>query len=220
MPVVIVSGLALGIDSIAHREAMKAGLKTIAVPGSGLDDKVLYPASHKNLAKEIIKSGGCLLSEFKPDFQATAWSFPQRNRIMAGISHAVLVIEAEQKSGTLITSKYATDFNRDVLALPGSIFSKTSNGPHMLIRLGATPISNAGDLREALGFEREIEKIDKSYDDCSPDEISILNMLSEPMSRDEIFSILDIDIGTFNSIISLLEIKTHIKETGGKIHKV
>jgi len=108
-PITIVSGLALGIDSIAHRAALKNNLPTIAIPGSGLSPKVLHPQSHVELAKEIIEKGGMLMNEFEPEFKATQWSFPQRNRIMAGMSHAVLVIEAEKKSGTLITSRLATE---------------------------------------------------------------------------------------------------------------
>src|SRR3989344_4788228 len=121
-PVCIVSGLALGIDRIAHEAALKAGLPTIAVPGSGLDIEVIYPKSNLGLAKDILKHGGCLLSELPPKEKATTWTFPQRNRIMAGLSRAVLIIEAEQKSGTLITSRLATEYNRDVLTVPGSIF--------------------------------------------------------------------------------------------------
>ncbi len=153
LPVTIVSGLALGTDALAHQAALENNIPTIAVPGSGLSDKVLYPAANRELAKRILQAGGCLLSEFEPNFKATDFSFPQRNRIMAGLSHATLVIEAQLKSGTLITSKFATQYNRDILAVPGSIFSTLSEGPHMLIRLGATPITTGEELRAALGFE-------------------------------------------------------------------
>ena len=134
-PIVIVSGLALGMDTIAHRAAIENNLKTLAVPGSGLDDKVIYPATNQPLAREILKHGGCLVSEFEPDFKATRWSFPQRNRTMAGISHAVLVIEAENISGTRITARLATDYNREVFAIPGSIFSPVSGGTNSQISL-------------------------------------------------------------------------------------
>ena len=126
-PITIVSGLALGIDSIAHRAALKNNLSTIAVPGSGLSLKVLHPQSHTHLAQEITDKDGMLMNEFEPEFKATQWSFPQRNRIMAGMSHATLIIEAEKKSGTLITARLAAEYNRDVLALPGSIFNTTSS---------------------------------------------------------------------------------------------
>src|SRR3990167_8695121 len=152
-PIIIVSGLAIGIDSIAHNAALNAGLTTIAIPGSGLNDDVLYPASNRALAKKIVERGGALISPFKPDFKATEWSFPARNRIMAGMSQAVLLIEAEEKSGTGITARLALDYNRDVYAVPGSIFSPTSRGTNALIAGGATPITQSADLLTALGFE-------------------------------------------------------------------
>ncbi len=218
-PIVIVSGLALGIDSIAHRAALASGLVTIAIPGSGLDDKILYPATHRGLAEKIIEAGGALISEFEPDFRATPHSFPQRNRIMAGMSDAVLVIEAEKKSGTLITSRLATDYNRDVFAVPGSIFSKGSEGPHMLIRLGATPIVSAAELLEALGFQLKTKNLElkTSYIDCSPEEKKTIALLTEPLERDELIRKLNLPISQCNHLLSLLEIKGHIQESVGKI---
>ncbi len=217
--IVIVSGLALGIDGIAHRSAISAGLKTIAIPGSGLDPKVLYPSTHKNLAEQIIESGGALISEFEPTFRATTWSFPQRNRIMAGMSKAVLVIEAEIKSGTLITSKLATEYNRDVLTVPGSIFSKSSEGPHMLIKLGATPVTKSEDILEALGFNIEQQELpfEEKYKDCLPEEMKVVEMLSEPKSRDEIIRALGMPTHQAQSVLSLMEIKGLIKESMGEI---
>ncbi len=151
-PIVIVSGLAVGMDSIAHEAALKAGLKTIAFPGSGLAKNVLYPYSRRDLAQKIISAGGALISSFPTTMLSQNWMFPVRNRLMAGISHATLVIEARRGSGTLITAKYAEEFNRDVFAVPGPIDSELSYGPHMLIRRGATPITSSQDILEALGF--------------------------------------------------------------------
>lgn len=216
-PVTILSGLALGIDSIAHREALKNNIQTIAIPGSGLDESALYPASHVNLAKEIVEKGGGLLSEFDPTFRATPYSFPQRNRIMAGMADAVLIIEAEKKSGTLITSRLATDYNKDVLAIPGNIFSKSSEGPHMLIRLGATPITCVNDLLEALHLEPEQQVL--NFDECTEDETKVLNLLDTPISRDELFEKAGMEIQTLNSILMMLEIKGFVKETGGLVSK-
>ncbi|MEI6480005.1 MAG: DNA-processing protein DprA [bacterium] len=216
-PVTIVSGLALGIDSIAHRAALQNNLQTIAFPGSGLDESVLYPTSHLNLAKEIVENGGGLLSEFDQKFRATPYSFPQRNRLIAGISHATLIIEAEKKSGTLITSRLATDYNKDVLAVPGSIFSKTSEGPHMLIRLGATPITCVNDLLEALHLEPEQQALD--FVDCNEDELLILKLLDTPISRDELLEQAEISIQTLNSILMMLEIKGFIQESQGLISR-
>jgi DNA processing protein len=218
--IVIVSGLALGIDSIAHRSALDVGLKTIAVPGSGLGDKVLYPSSNKNLAEKIIEKGGALISEFEMDFHATPWSFPQRNRIMAALSDAVLVIEAETKSGTLITSKFATEYNRDVLTVPGSIFSKTSEGPNMLIRLGATPIRSSEDILEALGFkiDEEPKNLELKYADCSAEEMKVIEILSTPLAKDELIREMRMPVSQANTIISIMEIKGLLKESMGEIH--
>lgn len=157
--IVIVSGLALGIDSIAHRAALKAGLKTIAIPGSGLEWREIYPKVHYALAREILENGGALVSPFPPNFTAAKYSFPQRNRVMAGLSHAVLVVEAREKSGTLITARLATEYNRDVGIIPGSIFSENSEGPHLLMRLGATPICRSADLFELLRIDIETENL-------------------------------------------------------------
>lgn len=216
-PVVIVSGLALGIDALAHRAALDAKLPCVAVPGSGLDPKILYPSTNRRLADEILKTGGALLSEFEPDFRATAWGFLQRNRIMAGLSDAVLVIEAEQRSGSLVTSKFATEYNRDVFTVPGSIFSSSSTGPHMLIKLGATPITSPADLLEALGFKSN-EKVACDYSDCTPEEKKVIELLAESLPRDDLIDALDIPINQANALLSLMELKGLIKESTGEIH--
>jgi len=220
----IVSGLALGIDAISHKAALAAGLKTLAVPGSGLDPSVLYPVTNKNLADQILKAGGALISEFEPTFRATPFSFPQRNRIMAGMADAVLVVEAELKSGTLITSKYATEYNRDVLAVPGSIFSKTSDGPHMLIRLGATPVTKSEDILEVLGFKVE-QKIDLAgqanlklkYADCSDEEMLVVKLLAEPLQKDELIRQLKLPVSKASAILSIMEIKGLVEERMGEM---
>jgi DNA processing protein len=217
--ITVVSGLALGIDSIAHKSALKAGIPTIAIPGSGLSEKVLYPTSHRNLAREIVESGGCLISEFPDDTPGYPSNFPQRNRIVAGMSHAALIIEAELQSGTLITSKLATEYNRDVLTVPNSIFSKTSEGPHMLLRLGATPITSSADIVSALGLtphENLFEKRD--YKNCSADEHEIISLLSEPRSRDEIIRLIGKPVYATQTVLATMEIKNIIEEVMGEIH--
>lgn len=154
-PVVIVSGMAIGIDSIAHEAALEAGLKTIAFPGSGLSLGVLYPYSRRNLAERIIKSGGALISPFPRDQSGAYWTFPVRNRLMAGISHATLIVEGRKGSGTLGTATYATELNRDVMIIPGSIFSDLSYGPLLLMKEGATPVTCAEEVMEELIFFEE-----------------------------------------------------------------
>lgn len=220
--IVIVSGLALGIDGIAHRSALDAGLATIAIPGSGLHPSVLYPSSHRQLSEKIIESGGALISEFEPMFRATPYSFPQRNRIMAGISHATLIIEAEIKSGTLITSRLATDYNRDVMAVPGSIFSKTSEGPNMLIRLGATPVSSSAHILEVLGFKIEEDKTTKELElkNLSDDERKVLALIKNPLERDDLIRKLvesGMSVGNSSALLSIMEIKGLIDEKMGEI---
>jgi len=225
-PITIVSGLALGIDSIAHRAAMKNGLPTIAVPGSGLSPRALHPQSHLRLAEEIVRSGGTLMNEFDPNFKATHWSFPQRNRIMAGLSNATFVIEAEKKSGTLITARLAIEYNRDVLTLPGSIWNTTSQGPHMLLRMGATPIRDSADLLEALGIKDESTSAkatadETKYFDCSEKEMLIVKLLNEPLPRDEILRSAEkefkMPISETQTLLSLLELKGLIKESLGEV---
>lgn len=243
-PIIVVSGLALGIDSIAHRAALKNNMATIAIPGSGLDPKALHPQTHVMLAEEIVERGSTLISEMEPDQKASLlihdtaakkvfFSFPRRNRIMAGMCHAVLVAEAELKSGTLITSKLATEYNREVLTIPGSIFSPHSDGPHMLLRLGATPIRNADDILEALNIgkldfgsssKKNSSKNGINYNDCSEREKLIINLLIEPLERDEILRRANLEhqisIAETQTLLSLLELKGLIKETFGEIRLV
>lgn len=224
-PICIVSGLAIGIDGIAHRAALDAGLPTVAVPGSGLSRKALYPRSHANLAQEILDNGGALFSEYAPDVPAAPWTFPQRNRIMAGLCQAVLVIEAEEKSGTLITAHLALDYNRNVFAVPGSIFSAPSKGTNRLLRQGATPITSAEDLLLELGFiEQKMfnsetqQTLDLTL--YSPEEQEILLFLDEPREREEILNTVSLPSSKILSTLTVLEIKGVIRETKGKIERI
>ncbi len=221
-PIVIVSGLALGIDSIAHKTAIGVGLTTMAFPGSGLDNKVLYPRTNISLADEIVKNNGCLISEFEPNFISTLYSFPQRNRLMAGISKAVLIIEAEEKSGTLITARLALDYNRDVLAVPGSAFSSNSNGTNWLIKQGATPVTSSDEILEALGFKIEKPELsdEEKYADCSTEEIMVINLLREPQERDDLISKMKMNIAEANALLSIMELKELIKEELSEIRKI
>src|SRR3989344_636609 len=171
-PIVIVSGLAYGGDACAHKNALAAGLTTVAVPGSGLDWNVLYPRANAGLAREILKAGGALLSEFEPDLKAADYTFPQRNRIMAGMAQATLVIEAKEKSGSLITARLVTDYNRELLVVPGSIFSAESRGTHQFLKLGATTVTAPEDILVALGIPIESKGVSEQKD-LSPKEIQV-----------------------------------------------
>jgi len=218
-PIVIVSGFAMGIDTIAHKKAMQVGLKTMVFPGSGLSEEVIYPRTNLQLVKEVVDKGGCLISEFPPDLVSQYWCFPMRNRLMAGISKAVLIIEAEERSGTLITARLTTEYNRDLLIVPGSIFSTNSKGTNKLLRQGATPITSPEDVLEALGFElpKDEEKQQKLFADLSPDEKKVIDMLREPTSRDDLIRALKVPTPIGNALLSVMEIKGLIKEELGEI---
>lgn len=217
-PIAIVSGLAVGIDSFAHEVAIDAGLFSIAFPGSGISEKSLYPISNLFLAEKIITAGGCIISEFPPEMKAELYTFPMRNRLMAGISKAALIIEAQEKSGTLITARMALDYNKEVLAVPGPISSEYSKGTNRLIRQGATPITCSEDILEALGFKIDKESKQQSlFDDARPEEKSVLKLLTEPMERDELIREMKLPTNVANSLLSVMEIKGLIKEEMGEI---
>jgi len=218
-PVVIVSGLAYGVDAEAHKAALDAGLTTVAVPGSGLDWDVLYPKANVGLAREILKAGGCLLSEEKPDTRAADWTFPRRNRIMVGLSNAVLMVEAKEKSGSLITAKLATEYNRELLVVPGSIFSEESRGTHQFLRLGATAATAAEDILIALGIQKREgpNSLSELRDDLSEDEQRVFEILHAPISRDELIESLELPVTEANVLLSTMEIKGLIVEELGVV---
>ncbi|HWP61305.1 MAG TPA: DNA-processing protein DprA [Candidatus Paceibacterota bacterium] len=219
-PVVIVSGLAYGIDAEAHKAALKYGLQTVAVPGSGLNWDVLYPKANHGLAREILSAGGALLSEEKPDTRAADWTFPRRNRIMVGLSHATLVIEAKEKSGSLITAKLATEYNRDLLVVPGSIFSDSSRGTHQFLRLGAQAATSAADILQTLGLAESKPAALELRTDLSDTEVRVLNLIVSPLSRDELIRALELPIIEANVLLSAMELKGLIVESLGVVRSI
>lgn len=217
--VIILSGLAIGIDGEAHRIALKNNLRTIAIPGSGLDSSVLYPSSHKSLAREILENNGTLISELEDTSRAAQWTFVARNRIMAALSDAVLIIEAEEKSGTLVTGRQALELGRDIGAVPGDIFAPTSVGPLSLIRDGATPISSPEDLRRLLNLP-EKEPKEKVFLELSAHEKIIMDLLREPKDKDTLLTESGLSLGEFMMTVTTLEIKNYIEETFGEVRKI
>ena len=147
---VVVSGMARGIDGEAHRGALDGGGRTVAVLGCGIDRD--YPAAHSELARRIGEDG-LVLSEYEPGVEPAPWRFPARNRIIAGLCSAAVVVEARERSGALITADFALEEGRDVLAVPGEITSALSAGTNALLKLGATPVTNATDVLELYGIE-------------------------------------------------------------------
>jgi DNA processing protein len=217
-PITIVSGLAFGIDSISHRIALENNMDVIAVPGSGLNEKVLYPKTHIDLARKVLKSDGCLISEFDDNQPATIWTFPQRNRIMAGISDLVIIIEAVEKSGTMITARLALDYNIDVAVIPGSIFSENSKGTNKLMKEGAYPITCVEDVLEILNIKPNQEKIIENKTKKLPKKVlHIFNLLNTPQTKDQLLEKNNMDISDLNKVLTILEIEGLIHRIDDKI---
>ena len=215
--VVIVSGLALGIDTIAHKAALKNKMKTVAVLGSGLKNSVIYPGINQKLAQEIIEKDGCLISEYPFGMKAARFTFPQRNRIVAGMSAGTLVVEAPERSGALITALMALEYNREVFAVPGSIFSQLSKGANNLLKMGAAVVTETEDVLRALGVE---PKERGGEINLSPLESKIVELLYEPSERDELIRKSKIAAKDALPLLVQMEIKGIIKESGGKIYKL
>ncbi len=220
-PVSIVSGLALGTDACAHRAALAAKLHTIAIPGSGLDDSVISPRTNFELAQQILLSGGALLSEQEPLHKPWLKEFPSRNRLMVGLSTAVLVIEAGPKSGTLITARLASEYNRDLLCVPHRIGDPHAFGSHLFIRLGAALVSDSLHILEALGITpRELGERSAEPRDLEDTEQEIWQLLTEPKTRDEILRASLQGAGETLTALVSLELRGLIREEFGAWHRL
>jgi len=218
-----ISGMATGIDTVVAKASLENKMPTIAVLGSGLAREAFYPSKNWNLAEKIVEAGGAVVSEYEHDMKATLWSFPQRNRIISGLSPATLVVEAPEKSGALITAKFALDQNRDVLAIPGSIFSANSAGTNRLIKQGAALVESADDVLRAYGLELSGSGAmgDRAASlQLSPEENKILEILVEPMDIDSLIRKSKIPPHAAQSVIGLLEIRGIIKKIGNEYIKI
>ncbi len=214
----IVSGLALGIDGIAHRAALAVEGLTIAVLGTGIDDETIYPREHFNLAKSIIASGGALLAEQPPRTPSLKQNFPARNRIMAGLALGTLVVEAAENSGSLITAAFALEQNREVFAVPGDIFSPQSAGTNALIKRGAKLVSSAADILEELNvFRGETATALKVFEPKTTEEKIVWKALSnEPLHIDKIAKITKLDTAVVSAILATFEIEGAVRNIGGQ----
>ncbi len=218
----IVSGLALGIDGIAHKTALTVHGNTTAVLGSGVDESSIYPRAHYGLAQSIIDNGGALVSEYPPGSAPTPYSFPRRNRIIAGISLGTLVIEADEQSGALITALCALEYGRDVYAIPHPITSPTGKGPHKLIRDGAYLVQSAQDILENLPIQDFIRhaKAQEILPD-TPDEALIITQLAhEPRHIDELMRSIALPSHKITALLTLLEMKGKIKNIGNMTYTI
>jgi len=215
----IVSGLAYGIDALAHKTTLDSQGKTLAVLGSGIDRSSLYPASNRFLADKIIEQGGIIFSEFPPLTKANKFNFPRRNRLISGMSLGVLVIEAMAKSGSLITAHYGLEQNREVMAVPGNIFSPESAGTNHLLKLGAKAVTKVEDILEALNLELDEPQTPVKQNNLNQTETAILNTLtSEAKHLDEIKALLKLDISVITSTLTLMEIKGLLKNIGSSTY--
>jgi DNA processing protein len=208
--VVIVSGLALGIDAIAHRAALEARGITIAVMAGGLDR--IHPMSHRNLAIDIITKGGALISEYEPGSVPYQSNFIARNRIVAGISDAVIVIEATAKSGTMHTAGFALEQGRAVMAVPGNITSPTSEGCNNLIRSGATPVTGVGDVLAELGLPEE--EASAPLGDTQEEQTILALLAAGERDGENIQKQSGLAPALFNQTLTMLEISGKIRALG------
>ena len=215
--ITIVSGMALGIDAVAHQGALDAGGKTIAILGSSLEDLNIGPKTNFDLSRRIMDSG-LLLSDYPIGISSIPTNFPARNRLMAGMAIGTIVVEAAEDSGSLITANLDLEFNREVFSVPGSVFSPVSIGTNNLIRSGAKIATSVKDILEELNIERrtEIEKVKKIIPE-NPTEVSILKILShEPLHIDKIIKLSKLETSAASSALSLMEMKGIVKNIGGQ----
>lgn len=213
----IVSGLALGIDAIAHATTVRTAGKTIAVIGGGVTDDRIYPRTNLPLAREILRSGGLIVSEYEKKETIYPWDFPIRNRIVSGISRGTLIIEADIKSGSLVTAKLALMQNRDVFAIPGGIFSPRAHGPNFLIKKGAKLVATAEDILEEYDH---LPLRPASTEKLPPIENSILEALNgSPIHLENLIAHTGKEVTEVLTALARLEMKNRIREVGDSLYK-
>ena len=215
----IVSGLAPGIDTFSHRAVVEKRKRTIAVLGTGLDEKSIYPQTNLELSRKIIEHGGCLISELPEGTPGAVYTFPRRNRIISALSLAVLVIEAKEKSGSLITAGYAIKHNKKLFAVPGSIYSSNSSGPNKLIKNGAKLVVNTDDILDELGLKYIKDKVD--IESNSQEENLILASLKEgSLQIDKIIEKTKLSAPAVMASLALMEISGKIRSLGSSIYSL
>jgi len=214
----IVSGLALGIDACAHAATLDAGGCTVAVLGSGLDAEHVYPRANLNLAERILLSGGALMSEYPPGTESIKHHFPLRNRLIAGLCRATVVVEAGQNSGSVLTAKLALEENREVFAVPGPILSPTSYGANELLRQGAQPCTCGADVLDgATADESSSESISRPL---TQEEMRLLDMCRTATHVDELTRLLDLSSPTVTAACLGLELMNAIQDVGGQTYEL
>jgi DNA processing protein len=220
----IVSGLALGIDTACHQAALNSNGNTIAVKGCGID--VAYPRQNKDLVYQIANHG-VAISELPPGSPPESKNFPIRNRIISGLSYGVVIVEANMKSGSLITASYALEQGREVMAVPGSIFSYKSKGTHWLIKQGARLVENCGDIMEALGLEEQayseksVSRDMKGPSELCPEEQSIFDKLEPyPQHIDNIANLCGLTVDKVSRLLLQMELKDLVQSFPGQMYQL
>ena len=210
----IVSGLALGIDTYAHHAALAAGGRTLAVLGCGID--IPYPQTNVKLAAQICDGNGALLAEYPPGTKPEPANFPPRNRIISGLARGVLVVESGAKGGALITVDFANEQGRDIFVVPGSIFSRLSDGTNALLRQGARSVTSANDILEDLSLLRLSEQVEvREIVGSNPLEKALLRILADqPLHIDEICQSSGLAMGDVSSTLMMMEMKGMVKSLG------
>ncbi|HOZ36370.1 MAG TPA: DNA-processing protein DprA [bacterium] len=217
-----VSGLAIGIDAIVHETTVSKGGRTIGVLGSGIGDSDIYPNINRSLGQKVLETGGLLVSEYPPGTIPIKQNFPQRNRIISGLSLATLIVEAPESSGALLTAKYALEQNRDVLAVPGNIYSANAVGPNNLIKMGAKLVASASDVLEVLNMKQVKEFIDnrKIVPDTKEEALILQAITVEPCHVDEIIKTTSLTTAQVNSTLILMEMKGKVRNLGNMVYTV
>lgn len=212
----IVSGLAMGIDALAHQATLDAGGKTVAVLGGGIDRATLHPRLHTRLAETIIEHDGAIISEFPPGTTPTTFSFPKRNRIIAGLSLGTFVVEAGKKSGALITAQCSLDIGRDVFTVPQNITSTTSEGTNTLLQQGAHLILEPHDILSALHIDEMVPetKIPKSAQMTEEEQFLLKHLSRDPMHVDMLAKKMSMTSAALTSALTLLELRGRVKNLG------
>jgi len=217
--VTIVSGLAPGIDTWAHTATLERMGRTIAVIGAGIDEKSIYPQENIQLARDIVAAGGCVLSEYPPGTGGAKFTFPQRNRIISGLALGTLVIEAAEKSGSLITANYAFEHKRKVFAVPGPVYAPTARGPHVLIKRGASLIDSSDDIMKQLELVPCATASTKGIAGNTPEESRVLQALEqEALSLDAVVEKTSLPAADVARIITVLELEEKVKNLGGNVY--
>jgi len=212
--ITIVSGFMMGVDAESHRQAIKFGLKTIAVMPCGVD--YIHPEDQVGLYNDILSNNGMVISEYKGDFKPRIWTYPRRNRIVAGLSKAVIVVEAAKNSGSLITARIANSYGKEVFAVPGNIFSNLSLGKVQILNEFAKAIDSGFYINKKLGLKSNQDIVgNSSFGSESP----ILKTLNDnPMTVNELSECLEIGISNLSTQLTLLSIDGEVKERGGKFY--